>query len=262
MAPFKKRRPFKKKSKKGFKKKRKTVAKKHVLNPIGDPKFSRKAARINPLGGARPEYILKGMAGSVRVRMPYHLRVLLGDASNVPFTYLFRLNSTFDPDLTGSTANQPRGRDALAARYQNYVVVGANIYVQFRNAGTAVAFVGIVVSDDANTHISATDINSIDQIWENRHVKFKTIRAAAEDTTEEIRTVRAKVDLNKWKEAGETLLESFQAAVGANPSNLAPILKIFGMKEDGTALASSAIIAHVNIEFDTIFFNPSVDMNS
>lgn len=47
----------------------------------------------------------------------------------------FRLNSLFDPDLTG-TGHQPRGFDELASFYGRYTVVGCTIQVHLLNSFT------------------------------------------------------------------------------------------------------------------------------
>lgn len=43
-------------------------------------------------------------------------------AAGVPANYVYRMNSTFDPDLTG-TGHQPYGRDTLAGLYNKYRVM-------------------------------------------------------------------------------------------------------------------------------------------
>lgn len=48
-------------------------------------------------------------------------------------SYLFRLNSTYDPNLTG-TGHQPYGRDQLATLYSEYKVYGCHYRIEAYNA--------------------------------------------------------------------------------------------------------------------------------
>jgi len=52
-----------------------------------------------------------------------------------PGAYIFRANSLFDPDFTGTGA-QPLGFDQMAAMYNRYTVTNAQIRVVFSNPST------------------------------------------------------------------------------------------------------------------------------
>jgi hypothetical protein len=83
---------------------------------------SRQPLRIVSLGTIVPDRIL--------VTMPYGEMIQRSPASVTDF-YTFRLNSTFDPDLTG-VGHQPLGRDQLAGvLYNRYRVHGVRITVDF-----------------------------------------------------------------------------------------------------------------------------------
>lgn len=84
--------------------------------------------------------------------------------------YIYRANSLFDPDLTGS-GHQPRGFDQYMQMYDHYTVVGAKCTVTFTNESTSNASMPIVCAvalTDNNIPITAkysdimerADINS------------------------------------------------------------------------------------------------------
>ncbi len=68
----------------------------------------------------------------VLIKMPYGEMIERTPASATDF-YTFRLNSTFDPDLTG-TGHQPLGRDQFAGiLYNRYRVHSVQVHVSFSN---------------------------------------------------------------------------------------------------------------------------------
>lgn len=71
----------------------------------------------------------------------------------------FRLNSLFDPDLTG-VGTQPVGFDQYAALYEKYRVYEASYKVSFYNGQTRPLIVGCQTCDDAST---TTDLERLIQ---------------------------------------------------------------------------------------------------
>jgi len=78
----------------------------------------------------------------IQTSMPYGEMIERAPAATTDL-YTFRLNSTFDPDLTG-TGHQPLGRDQLASvLYNRYRVLSAKAHVSFNSitsAGTPCLF--------------------------------------------------------------------------------------------------------------------------
>jgi len=69
---------------------------------------------------------------------------------------LLVINSTFDPDSTG-TGHQPLYRDTYAGIYNQYSVISCDITVIWSsNASTTALHVGCVVDDDTSTSATAT----------------------------------------------------------------------------------------------------------
>ena len=69
------------------------------------------------------------------VKLRYCQRCAINPAAGVTNSYLFRANSLFDPDLTG-TGHQPLGFDEWAKFYRRYCVLGSKITVQAINVST------------------------------------------------------------------------------------------------------------------------------
>lgn len=68
-------------------------------------------------------------------KLSFSARLTLSSNTVTPAYHQFRLNSTWDPDLT-TTGVQPYGRDQIAAMYLRYIVNGATVKVYFSNSGT------------------------------------------------------------------------------------------------------------------------------
>lgn len=77
----------------------------------------------------RPQGTPSGMPLTRRAYMRYTDRVAITSTTGLIGQYIFRANSVFDPDLTG-TGHQPMGFDQWVTLYNHYVVVGAKITIQ------------------------------------------------------------------------------------------------------------------------------------
>ncbi len=66
-------------------------------------------------------------------------------ANSTPQSYVFRGNSVFDPNYTG-TGSQPTGFDDLSALFYHYYVVGSRIEVTFQNESDTVMQVSLFPS--------------------------------------------------------------------------------------------------------------------
>ena len=75
--------------------------------------------------------------------LTYGVNVAIGTAGSVPtaYKYRFRLNSLYDPDLSG-TGNQPFQYDQLTAIYTKYIVRSAFVDLTFNNPTSAGMWVG------------------------------------------------------------------------------------------------------------------------
>lgn len=94
---------------------------------------------------------------------------ITGAALGAAAFYQFRLNSIFDPDLTGA-GTQPVGHDQYALLYEKYRVYEASYKVTFMNQSTtADALVAVASSDESST---TTDW---DRLVQNGQCEWKTL---------------------------------------------------------------------------------------
>lgn len=105
--------------------------------------------------------------GRIPERCLMKLRYAENGLSLAPVAYFgqygLKINSTYDPNLTG-TGHQPDMRDMLASVYDKYRVNGCRIKWRIRNNTSALTTVGILATD------SATGSMDSDQIKQRCHV--------------------------------------------------------------------------------------------
>lgn len=91
-------------------------------------------------------------------------------AGSALFTYQFRGNSLYDPNLT-AVGHQPRGFDQLATLYKNYKVLGSSVVARFAQNSTGAASSNTVISLCAQAD---TDVpTGIKALVENPRAKWK-----------------------------------------------------------------------------------------
>lgn len=88
-------------------------------------------------------------------KLRYHETGTLSSTAGSLASYLFRWNSTFDPDFTGG-GHQPLYRDTYAAIFDHYSVISATAVIKFVNPVSNSYLVGCVTDDDS-TLSSQTD---------------------------------------------------------------------------------------------------------
>lgn len=96
-----------------------------------------------------------------RTKMVYADTYAVNLAAGIPQDQSFRLNSTFDPDLSGA-GHQPTGRDTLVTLYNRYRVLGAKWRVCVINADNSATTV-TVVPNNTSTSYSTTDSDMFEQ---------------------------------------------------------------------------------------------------
>lgn len=199
-----------------------------------------------------------GIKAFVRVKQLYHERISLGDAATAPYPYVFRLNSLYDPNETG-TGHQPRGYDELAAIYNSYTVLGAKWKVEAVAAQS---------SDDIRVfcHVSTDSVSDIvsiqDGMERGKEVKSAYVHNLAENTMGERRILSGKVDCKQYMlDTGGSFSDQFTSGVATNPT--VPVrLHIQAADEDGSAIGSGGLVCHVTIEYDAIYSTPIAAFSS
>lgn len=153
-------------------------------------------------------------ANAANVDFIYSTKFSLDPATlGVVALYQFRLNSLFDPDLTG-VGTQPVGFDQYAALYEKYRVYEASYKVSFTSSSTTRdCIVGCQTCDDAST---TTDLERIIQNGECQWEILSRV-GGCQDT----RTLMGTIDLANAQGQSKTQFWSDdvnEALMSANPT--------------------------------------------
>lgn len=112
------------------------------------------------------------------VRLKYVALVELNVAANMLGTYVFRLNSLYDPDLT-STGHQPMGFDQWSSMYYNYRVFKTFINVKLALNTQNPATVAFCITPFALTTSSVDITRLIEQPYcKYRHYEYEVPQRA------------------------------------------------------------------------------------
>jgi len=115
--------------------------------------YNRPSIRRAPNVSART-----GQGTMIRVNMPYVEKVTMPVASlGAASVYQYRLNSIFDPNLTG-VGHQPGAHDQYAQLFETYTVTGCAYKVSFASDADSPKIVGVYISDREDT---STDITTM-----------------------------------------------------------------------------------------------------
>lgn len=115
-------------------------------------------------------------APRMQVRLPYvETLTIAAPGSGVAGTYVFRLNSLYDPNLT-QTGHQPMQYDQLTGIYRSYIVRGCKVDLEFSDPSGDGLFVGYNVTS-TDTYSAAGDATNktLDAICEMRNSTVKPI---------------------------------------------------------------------------------------
>lgn len=185
---------------------------------------------------------LQPIANRYICKMKYATTVLTSASGQ----YQFRLNSLFDPDLTG-LGHQPYGFDNLALLYNRYRVIATGWRIQQPSSfnGTPVVF-------------GALPNNDVSVTWDNFGEMAENPRAKTvlNNPGGSIRVLRGKVSLPKLM--GRTRAQymaddNFQAIVNTNPAENAILYLASFNALTGEAIPNIPI--HVILEYTVEFFD-------
>lgn len=144
---------------------------------------------------------------------------------------IMRLNSIFDPDLTG-TGHQPYGYDQLAALYNRYRVLSCKWKVTFH--AESLGFYICVVPSNGNLATAVTNAASFTLAGESPRSVCK-----AQGTGASAITISSRIHLNNLNGVTRTEYladDRFEAQIGANPSELI-VLNICTYNPSGSSVA-------------------------
>jgi len=148
-------------------------------------------------------------------------------ATGVPGRYSFRVNSIFDPDLTG-TGHQPLGHDQWETFYNRYLVYGCKYYINFVNQSTTDQMEVAVQLRPNSTF--ATDM---DTIREDPLTVFRAV-LGTENQPKSQAVAKGYADVAKIRgiPRGRMKFESdYQAVFGNNPP-ISPLIHIYVQNQD------------------------------
>lgn len=151
---------------------------------------------------------------------------------------VFRLNSVFDPDLSG-VGHQPLYRDTFAAIYDQYAVISTRITVTIVNTGSVPIHCGCVVEDDSTSSTSYTTL------MEQSTGQHKLIPAQAGSLSSH--TFVYDWDCKRHLGIDPFASETYKTAVGSNPTEESDYL-VWLQPVD---LASS-FTTYLNVEMDMV----------
>jgi hypothetical protein len=177
-----------------------------------------------------------GFPNKVLTRLRYTDTIAMVGTSGAIAKQLFRLNSTFDPDYTG-TGHQPLYRDTYASLYDHYAVVETRVHVKLVNNGDIPVNCGILVDDDATSSTTTT------VLMEQNNGQSRVVPAK----TGALSTVDFRYNWSCQKILGidPFASETYKTAVGSNPTEES-YLVIWNQAADVTT--TSGVYAYVELE--------------
>ena len=117
------------------------------------------------------------------VKLKYHAAANLSVTAGAMTYQTFRLNSIYDPDLTG-VGGQPRYYDQLLSAtgpYLRYRVIGCKVKIQFVNDNTAagaLGYVGMYARDSTAAAISSTDLTGLTELPNTKYTVLGTMNSS------------------------------------------------------------------------------------
>lgn len=128
---------------------------------------------------------------------------------------VFRANSMYDPDLTG-TGHQPMGRDEMSALYGHYCVDSARISVSAMPFGSTnyPAAYGLILDDDGTV---ANDAHQIIEQANGKYVVFQNNYLASKAQSQMTATFDAKRFFHL--DSSRDVKYEIGAQVGSNPAD-------------------------------------------
>lgn len=188
--------------------------------------------------------------------LPYHDIISL-NLSTVPWqVYRFRMNSVYDPDLSGG-GHQPRGRDELGNLYQSYLVFAVAYDINFMTKDTTRE---AIVCGAAGCS-SIQTLGSLPNYQALRENQQRYVRYTRIDDMRPVANIKGKLMCRKVegvdKDAWNDETGPFQSLMTANP-NACPTLAIFAGTIDQTTM-SSTVVADVKVMYYCKFFTRGIN---
>lgn len=166
--------------------------------------------------------------------------------------HIFRANSLYDPDYTG-TGHQPRGFDELSAAYHHYTVLGAKIHVKCTNNSSNPQVFGIALRASTTTQLDPQ------QIKEEQRRKYKIIQPKPTGETS-VSAMSMRFSTKRYFSCKSVIGDGSykgntgNTGIGSNPTEQAFFQIFYGNAVQGNTTAAAAF--HVSIQYIAMFTEP------
>lgn len=210
-------------------------------NPAFKPRSQRETMWYDPS--------VIGIPDRIRTKLRYQMTTTATTTLGSLFTYQFRGNSVYDPDLTGAGA-QPTYYDNMANMYNSYVVLSSRVWLEALNVAAAPVLVGVFPA--YNTSVGSTALDcaamryAVSKSLYGAGNAVKAVLTASQSTAQQF-GVRPEAVVDD---------DGYSGAAG-NPSSAATwYWTVFAQNETGTTTLNLTL--RMYIEYDVIFFDPVV----
>lgn len=188
------------------------------------------------------------------VKLKYATNLTLTTSTKVGSENVFRLNSLYDPDLTGA-GHQPYMHDTLATMWKHYKVKACRIEVTFRNTSANSADNVCYIRGINETNNTIDSVQSSAFIESGQLLKYgrlKPLYTASGAISNPWTRLVANIDLKKYATTRNLDDADYSADFGANPTK--PIYGIIGWCGESTS--SLSVDCHVLITFSAEVSDP------
>lgn len=182
-----------------------------------------------------------GFPNKLLTRLRYCDTIPLSSSVGSLAKQIFYINSTFDPDNTG-TGHQPLYRDTYAGIYDQYAVVSAVFRCTIVNQMGVPLMCGLVLDDDAST---STNYNTL---AEQNNASMRLVPAL----TGSISSTRFVFNWECQKHLGidPYASQTYKTGVGSNPTEVSTMV-VWGQPVD--LATTGTFYIHVEIDQTVLF---------
>jgi len=187
------------------------------------------------------------------VKLKYCDNYQLTAATTYSVERVFRLNSLYDPDLTG-TGHQPYMHDTLATMWRRYRVHGVKIHVTARNTTAGAADTVAYIRGVQETNTSSTGTVASQLIESGQFIRRKRVPPliTAVGPQDKLAYMSCYLPLRKYASNGTLKDDDYAADFGNNPTST--IYGIIGWA--GDAASDNNVDLHVEFTFFCELMNP------
>lgn len=190
-----------------------------------------------------------GIPDRVRTKLRYQMTTTATTTLGSLFSYQFRGNSVYDPDLTGAGA-QPTYYDNFANMYNSYVVLSSKLWLEALNVAAAPVLVGAYPA--YNTSIGSTALDCAAM----RYAVSKSLYGAG-NAVKGVLNLSMSTAQQFGVRPEAVVDDDGYSGSGGNPTSAATwYWTVFAQNETGTTTLNLTL--RVYIEYDVIFFDPVV----